>query len=93
MEDPSKHPRHIQGYEGSFKDLASAIGKMTFDQVGTFLGELAKDIESQAEADLNKRGRKRLAKELFEAAENVKKVQANILSAWKICEPYMKQND
>ncbi len=84
-----RHPKEVVGYNGSLKDLAQAIGAMSYDQVAVFIGELALDIKTQAEADLTLRKRKKLAKELFEAANLLSQAQTKINSAWDICEPYM----
>lgn len=89
MEEKDKHPRYVVGYYGSFKELAQAIGNMSYDQIATFIGELVSDLEAQADADLTVRGRKKLSKELYEAAECLKKAQIKINSAWNICKPYM----
>lgn len=84
-----RHPKEVVGYDGSLKDLAQAIGQMSYDQVAVFIGELALDIKTQAEADLTLRKRKKLAKELFEAVDLLSQAQAKINSAWDICKPYM----
>ncbi|PKM89396.1 hypothetical protein CVU83_00035 [Candidatus Falkowbacteria bacterium HGW-Falkowbacteria-2] len=85
----SKHPQHVVGYDGSFKDLAEAIGTMSYDQVAVFLGELAANILEQAISDLKVRNRPKLAQHLFAAAGEIKKAQSEMDSAWKVCKPYM----
>ncbi|KKQ36035.1 MAG: hypothetical protein US50_C0001G0037 [Candidatus Nomurabacteria bacterium GW2011_GWB1_37_5] len=86
----TKHPRHVEGYSGSLEDLAKAIGNMAYDQTSEFIGRLAGDIKSQAEKDLA-RGRTKLASKLNEAAFKLQQAQNSMHSAWKICEPFMKE--
>lgn len=87
--EEKKHPRNVVGYDGSLKDLAQVIGQMSYDQVAVFIGELALDIKTQAEADLTLRKRKKLAKELFETADLLSQAQTKMNAAWDVCRPYM----
>lgn len=72
------------------EDLAKAIGNMTYDETASFIGKLADDIKRQADADL-KRGRKKLATELYTTAEKLYQAKEKMDSVWKICEPHMKE--
>jgi len=84
-----KHPRNIEGFEGSLEQLAKSIGNMTYDQTVSFIEKLADDIKRQADADLT-RGRKKLASELYATANELYQARDRMDLAWKICEPYMK---
>jgi molybdenum-dependent DNA-binding transcriptional regulator ModE len=86
----SKHPRHVEGFEGSLDELAKSIGNMTYDQAALFIQKLADDIKRQADADLA-RGRKKLASELYATADELYQARDKMDLAWKICEPYMKE--
>lgn len=85
----TRHPRHVEGFEGPLEELAKNIGNMTYDRVEEFIGELADDIKRQADAD-SARGRKNLARELYATAEILYWAKTNMGLVWKICEPYMK---
>ncbi|MEI7620725.1 MAG: hypothetical protein WCJ57_04125, partial [Candidatus Falkowbacteria bacterium] len=63
MENSTKHPSEVAGYDGSLDQLAQAIGNMTYDQVALFLNLLSQDIKRQADADSD-RGREKLSKAL-----------------------------
>lgn len=84
----AKHPKKIEGFEGSLEELAKAVGNMTYDQTASFIEKLADDIKRQADADFAK-GRKKLAYELYATAEKLYEAKDNMKKAWKICEPYM----
>ena len=62
---------------------------MAYDQTASFIEKLADDLKRQADAD-NARGRIKLAKELYAAAEKMYGARDKMHLAWKICEPYMK---
>lgn len=83
-----KHPRNVEGYNGSLEELAKAIGNMSYDQVAIFLEKLAEDLNNQAEAD-KKRKRINLSTELLKASFSVKESALSINNAWQICKPFM----
>lgn len=83
-----KHPRTVEGFRGSLEQLAIAIGNMTYDQTSSFIGKLADDIRTQADAD-DAKGKSRLASELYASAEKRYEARERMDAAWKICEPYM----
>jgi hypothetical protein len=87
----AKHPRSVEGFEGSLEELARSIGNMTYDQVSYFIEKFADDIKRQADADL-KRGREKLALELYATATKLYEARDKMNLAWKICEPYMKDD-
>lgn len=93
MAENNKHPKNVAGYNGSLQELAHATGCMRYDKVAEFIQAFAVDIESQAEADLKIRDRKKLSQELFEAAQFLDKAKAKMDSAWKICKQFMKEDE
>jgi len=93
MEENNKHPKNVAGYNGSLQELAHATGRMRYDKVAEFIQELSDDIKSQADADLNIRGRKKLSQKLFEAAQFLDETLKAVNGAWKICKPYIKEDD
>lgn len=88
LAESSKHPNFVNGYNGSLDDLVKDIGVMTYDQVSALIEKLSNEIKQQAEADLG-RGRKKLAKELYETALHLLNAKESMDRAWEICKPYM----
>lgn len=84
-----KHPRRVEGYDGSLEELACAIGNMDYEQVSWLLEKLSEDFERQAEND-RKNGRLKLAKILYEVANDIKEASGSVASASELCRPYMK---
>ena len=84
----TRHPRHVEGYEGSLKQLAEAVGNMTYDEVARFTGEYADDIMRQADGDME-RGNFQLASKLYSMAESLYISEAKMWRAWRICIPHM----
>jgi len=87
----NKHPEKVIGHDGSLEQLAQAIGNMTYNQVALFVEKLADDIKRQAVAD-SVRGRKKLAKNLYDAAMQLNQAKEKLDLAWGICKPYMDIN-
>jgi len=87
-----KHPTHVDGYHGSLEALANAIGDMRYDRVAYFLDLLAQRIETEAEKD-SSAGKIQLSKRLDQASKYLQDAQKEIDSAWKICKPYMKDDE
>ncbi|MBI2582460.1 hypothetical protein HYV87_05030 [Candidatus Woesearchaeota archaeon] len=88
----TKHPTHIDGYYGSLQALANSIGDMRYDKVAEFVGLLAQRVEAEAERD-SAAGRTQLSGKLDLVSKHLYNAQAEIDSAWKICEPHMKDQD
>lgn len=86
-----KHPRRVIGYRGSRRRLAYNVGRMTYDEVAGFLGDLAADLSRQAKDDLELRKRKKLAGRLKATAKYLSLAQTEAQAAWQICEPFMKR--
>ena len=84
----AKHPRHIEGFNGSLEQLAKSVGNMTYDQTALFIEKLADDIMEQANAD-SKNQRTKLAHELYSTASELYKAADKMNNAWEICKPYM----
>ena len=84
----SKHPKHVEGFEGTLDELAVAIGNMSYDQFAYLTNKLTEDLRRQADVDLS-RGRKKLASQLYAAAESFDEARKQMDSVWKTCEPYM----
>lgn len=87
----AKHPRVVIGYEGSLEDLAKAIGNMTYDQVAELIGLLANDLKNQSDSDF-KKGRVKLSKKVFDATIKLNSAKKDMLDAWVICKPFMKED-
>lgn len=85
----AKHPKKVEGFDGSLEQLAQAIGNMTYDQTASFIEKLADNIKRQADADSAKE-RKKLAEKLYSTANKLYEAKNEMYKAWKICEPYMK---
>ena len=83
-----KHPLDVEKYKGNLEELAKDIGKMRYDKARDLLGHLGDDIKRQADADA-KKGRKKLAKELYKTADELYEARDAMGKAWKVCEPYM----
>ncbi len=84
-----KHLDHVEKYPGSLEDLAEDAGSMRYDSLADFLRYLGDDLMGQAEAD-KKGGRTRLASQLEATVQELYQASEKMLSAWKICKPYMK---
>jgi len=78
-------------HSSEYKDLADQVGNLKYDALVEFLGCLSNKLAQDAQADLA-RGRPLLSKALFNAAINVYRTQKDIADAWKISEPFMKEN-
>ena len=87
-----KHFEYALGFPGSLEALATSVGNMRYDKVAEFLTLLADDFKRQADDDL-KRGRPKLAKRLYETANQIYLARDEMLLTWKICEPYMKDEE
>ncbi len=84
-----KHSDNIKSYPGSLAELAKDAGSMRYDSLADFLQYLGDDLIRQAEADKAK-GRVKLASRLEATANELYQARNEMLSAWKVCEPYMK---
>ena len=89
MKSGHKHPLEIEGF-GSLDELAEEVGNLRYDKTRDFLSSLADDIKRQADADKG-RGRLQLAEKLYQTAERLYSARDEMERAWKICEPYMKE--
>ncbi len=87
-----KHPKEVVGFSGTLDDLVRAIGNMSYDQLALFFEKMSVDLKEQAMADI-KRKRCLLASELLSASFSLTEASRRTEAAWKICEPFMKQED
>jgi molybdenum-dependent DNA-binding transcriptional regulator ModE len=85
----AKHPRCVEGYDGSLNQLAKSVGNMSYDKTAEFILELADKFLAQSEKDF-KRGRTRLVSRLIETADALYRAHDEMSEAWRICKPYMK---
>ncbi|MCL5018301.1 MAG: hypothetical protein M1416_00845 [Candidatus Pacearchaeota archaeon] len=86
------HPDKIEGYNGTLEDLAKEVGNMSYDKTAEFIGKMASNIAKQADEDF-KKGKIKLALQLYKTANNLYSAKKEIDLAWKICEPYMKNSN
>lgn len=93
MEENNKHPKNVVGFSGSLQELAKAIGCMSYDKVAEVIKELSADIKEQANNDLTIRKREKLSQKLFEATQFLDEAEKAVNGAWKICKPFMKEDD
>ena len=77
--------------EVSPKSLSDALGDLRYDSLGEYLSALAEKLQKDSESD-GGRGRGKLAAHLQRAAFALDEARLEIEAAWKICEPYMKQD-
>lgn len=82
------HKRDIEHYEGHLDELAQDIGRLTYDQLATFLGYLARELSDQSEADKG-RGRPRLSREIGEASGFISMAIPHVDAAWQLSSPHM----
>jgi hypothetical protein len=75
--DCSKHPRQIPDFYGTIDDLAQDVSNASDKYITIFLDKLGDDFRRQADADW-KRGRKKLATELYNAANCLYKVKMEV---------------
>lgn len=85
------HTDNVPNYTGTLDDLATAIGNMRFDALAKFVGLLADELSRQAKSDWD-RNRRRLSARLDCAVMDLHDVQYHVADAWKICEPFMKDD-
>jgi hypothetical protein len=81
------HPVKVDGYSGSLKELAKAVGHLRYDKLAEFLRDLKHELVMQQIADVS-RGRQRLAEQLRYAHQSLGIVWTHVRIAWKISEPY-----
>jgi len=79
-----KHTTKVKGVGFELEKLANRVGDLYYDNLAHFLEELSLKIENDAKAD-KKRGRKKLAKHLFDSASLLKQSSKEISKAWDIC--------
>ena len=84
-----KHPKQIEKYSGSLKDLAEDIGNLHYEALAEFLRHLSTKLDNDMNKDMAA-GRIKLAAELEAAEFNIWVASGKIQLAWLISQPYMK---
>ena len=84
----NKHLNFIKDYNGSFEELADAIGYMRYEQTAIFIEKLAENIKKQSEAD-KARGRIKLSNKLLSCSNKLFEAKKEMDDAWNICVPFM----
>jgi hypothetical protein len=82
------HNTNVERYPGTPGELAEELGNLRYDALAEFLSLLAAKLDGDAAQD-EKRGRKRLATVLRDAAAGANEAATAIQRAWKICEPHV----
>lgn len=82
-----KHKTKINGYE-TMDELCEEIGNLRYDSLADFLKLLRDKLANDSDKDL-KRGRQKLAAELFYASCRIKEASESIRTAWEISKPYI----
>lgn len=82
------HETSVRKYPGTLAELATETGDLRYDALATYLKELSRKIEADGDADAA-RGRRKLARELHDAAAKVEQAREAIDRAWTICAPHM----
>lgn len=91
MGNCSKHPLTVPGYE-DLESLAQAVENLRYDALSQFLSHLGRAIWHRALADQDA-GKQQLARELSRADNHITDAQLDIDKAWKICKPYMDEDN
>lgn len=84
-----KHKKTVEKYDGDLKALAEDIGNLHYEALAVFFSHLATKINIDGLRDYEG-GRKKIARELFDAANEIRDTKEKIWNAWKISEPFMK---
>ena len=90
IENCSKHKKTIEKYNGKMEELAEDIGNLHYKFLEKLLLSLSIKLFEDSGKD-RKAGRERLANALYGASSSIVGAAKNIENAWKISEPYMKE--
>ena len=85
----SEHLSNVPGWNGSLKELASAIENMWYDKTAEFIFHLSRAFAARARRDRFSKKFK-LGNQLLSSAQVLEKAANSVNEAWKICKPYMK---
>jgi len=86
----TERPNHVEGYEGSMKQLAEDVGRMRYDSGVKFLYWLARDYVRQSV--VGSFSKHQVPQLLQETAKKLYEASDQLAEAWKICEPRMISN-
>lgn len=84
-------PWHPGNVEVTPEALAEALGDLRYDSLAEYLVALSKKLQKDSEND-GGRGQGQLSYHLSQAAFEIEEARFAIERAWKICDPYMKEN-
>jgi len=83
-----KHPKQIEKYSGSLKELAEDIGNLHYESLAEFLNHLSTKLDNDSDKDMSA-GRIKLSDTLVEAEYYVRHAADQISIAWTISKPFM----
>lgn len=83
-----KHPRCVEGYNGTLDQLAEEIVNLSYNQYALLMGMISENTKRDAGKNLAN-NKNKLSPRLYVAADYLYKVKDEMDGAWKICEPYM----
>ena len=84
--------RHATKTREELEKLAADLGDLRYDSLATFLELLSGKLRQDATADA-RRGRPRLAALLEKASHGLGDAGEAVRLAWKLCKPYMKDEE
>lgn len=87
-----KHPTEVPGYDGRLDELVRHILSMRYDRVEEFYRLSAEEIQRQAKCDAAK-NHPQVVGLLEEAAWNEARQRRLFSSVWRLCEPYMHEEE
>jgi hypothetical protein len=87
IQTTNKHPENIEGWNGTFEELANAVGNLKYNRLHQFLTCLCLKLYKDYNND-EKNGKNKLSKRLKEAYWLMDKAKYEIYQAWLICESH-----
>ncbi len=88
MDDCSKHKKEVAGIT-DMKLLAEMVGDLNYGSLQHFLGHLAIKLNNDGLKDRGD-GRNQLGYALNAASDDIQRASIQILQAWRISKPFMK---
>lgn len=85
-----KHKKDIELFDGTLEELVERIGDLHYEALGKFLGLLSDKLYKDSCNDDTKK-RKKLARCLFNASDQINDSRVHINRALKISKLYMNQ--
>ena len=84
-----KHPRTVEGYEGTLESLALKISDLHYESLTEFLTHLSKKVKADSQKD-KMAGKERLGYNLDYLSTNILWAASCSKEAAEICKPYME---